>query len=282
VNPRPTRRCYLAPGLWLEEAGVNRWIRAGVAAFAATAVLAGCSGGTGHPPAAPPSPDAPAFADCPALVKVATPLYFHDAKGTKLAGAVLGTGRTGVVLAHMSDGEVCGWVAYATELRTAGYRVMIFSFQGYGESGSGAAGGTLTDNVLGAAAYLRQQGVTSVAYVGASMGGTSVLAAAAQAPPPAAVVSLSGPGLYEGVDAAGAVPKLTVPVLYVAAEDDTSFVDDARTMNAATPASVPHRLKIVPGDDHGLDMLNPDAPEAPTVRQEITTFLRTHAPPAAQ
>ncbi len=260
---------------------MNRWIRVGAVSLTAMSVLAGCSGGVRHPPAAASSP-APTFDDCPALVKVARPLYFRDLKGTKLAGAVLGSGHTGVVLAHMSDGEVCGWVPYATELRGAGYRVMIFSFQGFGESDSGAAGGTLVDNVLGAAQYLRQQGATSVAYVGASMGGTSVLAAADQAPPPAAVVSLSGPGYYEGVDAAGAVPKLTVPVLYVAAEEDGGFVGDARTMDAATPQSVPHRLKIVPGGDHGLDMLGVDAPEAPTVRQEVTTFLRTHAPPAAQ
>jgi pimeloyl-ACP methyl ester carboxylesterase len=259
---------------------MNRWTRVVVVAFAAMGMLAGCSSGAKHPPAVAGSP-APAFEDCPELVAAAKPLYFSDLKGTRLAGAMLGSGHTGIVLAHMSDGNACGWVPYAKDLGAAGYRVMIFSFQGFGESASATAGGTYADNVLGAAQYLRQHGATSVAYVGASMGGTSVLTAAAQAPLPAAVVSLSGPGKYAGLDAAGAAAKLTVPVLYVAAEHDVGFVDDARTMDAATPKSVPHELKIVPGGDHGLDMLRVDAPEGSTVRQEVTTFLRTHAPPTA-
>jgi pimeloyl-ACP methyl ester carboxylesterase len=53
-----------------------------------------------------------------------------------LDGAALGSGKTGVVLAHESPADLCGWVPYARVLSHAGFRVLLFDHRGSGLSQS--------------------------------------------------------------------------------------------------------------------------------------------------
>lgn len=97
-------------------------------ALGATA-LSGCSGR----PAPAQSQAGPIVGDdCPDLVEGAAQVRFTDAHGAKLAGVVFGEGSTGVVLSHMSDGDVCIWMAYARQLAAGGYRVLVYYFHGSG------------------------------------------------------------------------------------------------------------------------------------------------------
>jgi pimeloyl-ACP methyl ester carboxylesterase len=68
------------------------------------------------------------------------------------------------------------------------------------------------------------------------------------------VASLSGPRIFEDLDAGRAVPRVRVPTLFVAGREDSPYVDDARAMYHAATAD--KRLLVVPGSDHGTDLLD--------------------------
>jgi pimeloyl-ACP methyl ester carboxylesterase len=104
--------------------------------------------------------------------------------------------------------------------------------------------------------------------MGASMGGTAVLSAAAQLkPPPAAVVSLSGPGSFDLTSAYDAVPKLTMPKLFVVGASDVQFADDARDLYRRARGS--KQLVVVKTADHGVDLL-----DDPPATRAIDAILR--------
>lgn len=242
--------------------------------------LAGCSSGdhgatSAHPSTAasdgPPRPGAP----CLSRVGTGTPVRFGSGGATNLGGIVFGTGRTGVVLSHQSDGSLCEWAPYAVELARRGYRVLAFDFPGFGYSSDVVSGQSLDAAVVAAAAQLRSQGASTIVLIGASMGGTASLVAATEVQPAVAgVVSVSGPALYQDVAAGKAAPKLTVPVLYAAGRADDEFARDAQTLYDATPATVDRKLVIVAAGLHGVDLVA----DGSEVEAAVTAFLSAHAP----
>ncbi len=226
---------------------VIRILGSAMLALALALSLAACGGS----PKPAPSPTPLADDDCD--VSAGTPVLFGAGKATNLAGVIYGTGKTGVVLAHQSDGSLCQWAPYAQVLGQQGYRAMAFDFPSYGSS-HGSDG--LDAAVVEAATYLHEHGATSVVLIGASMGGTAVVAAAPQIePPPAAVISLSGPSNYGGVSAYNAAPRLTMPVLYAVCQYDTAFVDSAHELYDRTPATVNRQLLEPVCGGHGVDLL---------------------------
>src|SRR5689334_17508524 len=87
----------------------------------------GAAGCSNHSAAAPAAAVEPVVGDdCPDLVDGATQVEFKDAHNAKLVGVVFGKGSTGVVLSHMSDGDVCSWMPFARVLAKGGYQVMVF------------------------------------------------------------------------------------------------------------------------------------------------------------
>ena len=198
---------------------------------------------------------------------------------TRLIGLVLGAGPRGVVLAHQGGrpGNLCNWLPYARTLAAAGYRVLLFDHRGRGSSGAAARSQNLQRvdlDVIAATALLRKRDVHSVVLAGASLGGSAVLVAATRIQPPVqGVISLSAPESFVRLDGREAAAKLAVPVLYVAAEDDTGgqFATDARTLFDAT-ASPDKRIEIVPGYLHGAPML-----ELAPVRTLVDSWLASHS-----
>lgn len=259
-----------------------------LAAVALVAALAGgCAGGSGGKAEggdgaataqAPTSTTLPqAGRGCVEPGDGAQPIRFEASNKASLAGVVLGSGPSGVVLAHQNGSDACQWMPYARELAKQGYQVLMFDFEGFGASPprSGDAP-ILAVDTAGAVVALRSRGATKVVLVGASMGGTGALAAAGLvAPPVDGVVSLSAPAEFVGVDAKAAVATLDVPVLYVAAADDGQFGSDARDLHAAT-RSKDRKLLVVPGYSHGVGLLD-DQDHGPKVRAQVEAFLRDHA-----
>jgi pimeloyl-ACP methyl ester carboxylesterase len=221
--------------------------------------------------------------DCDSLLEGTKPASFTDEKGTKLSGVVVGNGKTGFVLSHMDPGDVCDWLPFARELASAhpGYRLLCLDFAGYGNSDSPTDGDRRDLNIAAAARYLRDQGATTVLLMGASMGGNSALVAATTIQPPiAGVISLSAPAFYKGLDAGAAVPKLAVPVLYLAGSGDNggSFADDAQRLYDTTPASLDRQLVITASTSHGVNLLSPVDADASHSRGALTAFMDKYAP----
>ncbi len=203
-------------------------------------------------------------------------LRFKAADGTRLAGFRLGRGPTAVVLAHQSNGSACQWATYGRRLAGLGYLVIAFDFRGDGDSQPriGKAAGRLAADIGAAVKVARARGAKKVFAVGASMGGTAVLAAGASVRPPlTGVVNASGPATFGWISAIDLVPKLTIPVLYVVGDLDAGggFAADARKLFEAT-ASADKSLEVLPVANHGVDLVRSN----PQARGLVENFIRSH------
>lgn len=254
----------------------NRWWRTIIVLAAAlpAVALTGCDGASGdaRPSATPPMK---AGLACPDDAARGTAVWFDDGAGDSIAGVAVGQpGGTWVVLAHMAGGSVCQWLGYGRQLTAAGYRVLAIDLPGEGASGDSTV--TIDAAVTRAVGYVRsERRAARVVLMGASMGGTAVLAAAPSITPAVAgVVALSAPASYRGVSTDGKVSRLAVPALYVAGAAEGGFSQTAQSFADTTPAGTPKRLLLVPADsDHGTELLRSAA-----VQDAIRDFLTTHAP----
>lgn len=180
---------------------------------------------------------------------------------------MLGRGNTGVVFAHQVAGDRCQWLPFARELGAKGYRALVFDMRGYGSS-SGSANIAPHRDVAAAAAELRRRGAKRIVLVGASMGGTGVVAAAPGIQPPiSGLVDLSGPTGFGGVNALPAAKKLRAPALFVAGRDDGDFATATRTLYWAA-ATKDKALLIAPTSWHGADLVS-----RPDVKRAVLAFI---------
>ncbi len=205
--------------------------------------------------------------------KGAGDLRFRASDGTRLVGHRFGTGRVAIVLAHQSDGDLCQWVSYATRLAHLGYSALAFDLRGHGasERRSYPANQRYGGDVTAAVKLVRRLGAKKVFLIGASLGGSAVLDAAANVLSPVdGVVSVSGSaGLANAIVAVG---QLRAPVLFLAGGGDIEFASDARRLYAAT-ASNDKRLTILPhASEHGTQLVDAKA----QARTLIERFLDAH------
>jgi pimeloyl-ACP methyl ester carboxylesterase len=229
-----------------------------VTTTAAALTLSGCS----TPAAPPPTPVTPIASCISAAEQRDHGLTLTRPDGIKVDALHYGSGATGIVFANQVDIDLCGWQPYAAIMVQKGYQTIVFNYSGRDKS---------SDDVLAAGAELRRQGVTRVFLIGASKGGTAVLAAAAEAQPPVSgVVSLSGPAAYGATNAQAEMGQLTVPALFVVGEYDTDFVPAAHSLYDAA-ASTDKQLVIRQNPRHGVALLDTD-----TVNL-IETFIAQHA-----
>jgi pimeloyl-ACP methyl ester carboxylesterase len=209
---------------------------------------------------------------------------FESSDGVRLEGRMFGDGSTGVVLSHMRPADQRSWFAFAKRLADEGYLVLTYDFRGYCPGGEGGCSqgdlqiSAIWQDVLGAMDFVRSQGATTVALVGASMGGTASLVAAAQEGTDAAVVvTLSAPTSIEGLDAdAALLQRVDANKLFIAGVGDAAAAASAEQLYeiAPPPKAAP---EIVPADDHGTDLLTGSRGEA--VQRIIETYLAQFAQP---
>jgi alpha-beta hydrolase superfamily lysophospholipase len=200
-------------------------------------------------------------------------IRFPTSDGIRLQGAIVGRGPVGVVLAHQSNGTICQWLPFARRLARH-YMAMPIDLRGHGQSPTGpeATFDRYDLDVVAAVAALRARGSQHVYVVGASLGGTAVLVAAAETHVDG-VVDLSGPAQYPPLDAAAAMPNLTAPALFMAGASDTDFVGDTRALYDAA-GSTDKRLRVYPTGAHGVGLLT--SRPAPTGSQLIQNFIAWH------
>lgn len=204
-------------------------------------------------------------------------IRFRAGDRARLLGVSVGKGPVALALGHESDGSVCNWLPFARVLARSGYRALAFDFRGTGSSAivGGSRSSRYDSDMFGAAAYLRRTGAKRVFLAGASMGGTAALVAGARVKPTVAgVVSLSGPATYGPLDAERAVHSLQAPVLFVAAEGDPDFANDAKTLYDET-SETDKQLKIVSGYQHGTLMLR--GRSGAGVRALVLGFIKSRA-----
>ena len=230
-------------------------------------------------------------ARCGPPVAAASLIHFRATDGTRLDGALVGSGRTGVVLLHQYPNNLCGFWPYAVYLAGKGLRVLDIDLRCFGESACPVnAKGSVMDDVAGAVAELRRRGASSVALVGASAGASTALIAGAKlGTKVSSVVSLSGErdlilvmGASGPADAVPLVKHLVSPTLFVVATNDrTTTVEETQAMYAATAAK-DKRLEILQGPyegDHGWDLLTEASggQSWSTLAAQVAAFVKAHA-----
>jgi predicted alpha/beta-hydrolase family hydrolase len=211
-------------------------------------------------------------------------ITFESNDGVTLAGRLFGPdeGSAGVVLAHMFPSDQTAWYFFANRLGERGYRVLTFNFRGYcpgGDAGCSEGDKTISaiwQDVEGAIEALRGEGVTRLALVGASMGGTASLIVASKLGRDIdAVVTLSAPTSFEGLDAsADVLSQVTAAKLFIAGHED---VDAMRAVDTFYGESLPpKRPLILTTGDHGTDMLTGN--QAGIVSTEMINWLERYVP----
>jgi pimeloyl-ACP methyl ester carboxylesterase len=265
--------------------GVRGWLQSSAwLSLAAAAMVAGCA--PAHQPAATRSPAAPA------PVAAATPTAARASVGAAdwyclsaperramfllrgpgrdhLAALSIGTGRVAVILAHQSSGSLCQWWPYARSLAVR-FRVVAFDFDGLGASMAGD--GNYPGEVAAAAGWARDHGARQVVLMGASMGGTAVMVAAARLGGAiAGVIDLSGPAEFAGMNALGAARRVHVPALFGYGTLDQGFASDVRHVRAATAAR-DKPIVAVRSEGHGVDLVSPEIGYA-AIRAAVLRFI---------
>jgi len=219
--------------------------------MAVVALLPACSG------------DAADEAQISAALAASRPISFDNDAGHELAGRLFGPAEatSGVVLAHGFSADQRTWFPFADRLGEAGYRVLTFDFRGYCPGGDGGCseGERSVDetpsDLRSAIDALRADGVSRIAVVGSSVGGTAaLLVAAADDVRLDAVVALSAPARFEnlavGPDTLALVDE---PKLFIAGTEDASAAQDAQGFFDMSVQ--PKRLEILTTGDHGADIL---------------------------
>jgi len=215
-------------------------------------------------------------------IAASTAVSFRSSDGVKLAGRVFGDGRVGVVLAHMFPADQTSWWAFARVLAPRGFTVLTFDFRGYCPGGvAGCSEGerdvaAMWQDLLGAVDLMMARGMVRVMLVGASMGGTASLVAAAQpGVPVVAIVVLSAPQSFEGLTADRTVlGNVTAAKLFVAGNGDpTGAATAAQAMYEESP--LPKQVEIVTSSDHGTDLLTGN--QSGRVQTLIIGYLEQHA-----
>jgi dienelactone hydrolase len=192
-----------------------------------------------------------------------TEVSFTTSDGVRLAGRLFGPrdAASGVVLAHMLPADQSSWYPEATHLAGQGYRVLTFDLRGYCPGGdAGCSQGTKDLNaaptdLTAALSFLRENGPTRVALIGASVGGIAALIVASQQTNVLAVVALSAPQVIDSLSAGAEIlANITGAKLFIAGlGDPASAAQAAENLDAQSPD--PKRIEIVPTDDHGTDLL---------------------------
>jgi dienelactone hydrolase len=217
-------------------------------------------------------------------------LRFKAPDGTVLDGVIVGRGGVGVVLVHEYPADLCGFWPFADYLGKRGMVAFDIDLRCFGLSAcpEGDAKDRVIDDVAAAVAELRHRGVTSVALVGASMGGSAVLIAGTRVRPPVdTVVELSGEldatNLVGGIplDAGSAVRRLTVPTMFVVATNDRyAPVAETRAMYQAARTR-DKRLEVLSGPFdglHGWELLTTGGGTGFTpVAAKVASFIAGHA-----
>jgi Tol biopolymer transport system component/predicted alpha/beta-hydrolase family hydrolase len=183
---------------------------------------------------------------------------FSTDDGLSLAGTLFGEGEIAVILAHMGEPGVtqASWESFARLIAARGFAALTFDFRGRGRSEGFLQHSQLIHDMNAAIAFLQEQGYERIACVGASMGGTACLRAAldhdlAGLVVIASTMTLGDPTRVRREEFA----QLTMPKLYVAAQNDLVLASAATFMYKLSPE--PTELVIYPGQSaHGTRLFS--------------------------
>jgi alpha-beta hydrolase superfamily lysophospholipase len=194
------------------------------------------------------------------------PITFQSADGTTLSGEFFEAPNRpspGVVLVHMLSRNKGDWHALPDRIRDAGITALTIDLRGHGgSSGSASPLTAMVQDVRAAAQWLASRpGVRpdAIAIVGASLGASLALLAAAELPQVRAVGALSPSLDYRGLRTdLGLIKRLGARSIWLAASSEDPLA--LRTMrDFAAESSGPREQHVSNAAAHGTQLLDRDA-----------------------
>lgn len=174
--------------------------------------------------------------------------------------------RRAAILCHGQSWDAGGWKDIAPRFAARGVPALALNFRGYGAStGSTTPASTVAD-LHAAKAWLKKQGVTELALVGASMGGHAVLASSFERDIEC-VVSVSAP--VEPVDDALS-RKVTGRKLFICANED-SLGAAPHVLHTFELCARPKTLLLFGATEHSIGMFH--APYGGEVIAAVLDFV---------
>lgn len=246
------------------SAGPSTEAASGASTTAGTKSADGTSSGQQHP-------DIPNDTRCPSSTKIAQETLKTGSTVSPAAG--WGSGTTGVLLLHQTDGDgMCGWLAHTQSFKnlTDDARFLSFDLCGYGQAKCAGTETNQRRQITAAVERLRDSGAQKVVILGASLGGYLAVHFGSVAGADS-IISLSGYGMA-GVDSFRKDLKRThQPVLLMTshADSETRYKD----LEEAAQATVKDFAGFDTG--HGYTML-PEAKE--TVEKRIRQAAEQSSP----
>jgi dienelactone hydrolase len=179
--------------------------------------------------------------------------------GLVLPAVTAGRGRTVAVLLHQTNGNgFCGWLSFAQRVaQVPGQTALAVDLCGYGESDCAEGSTTIgrqVAQVRAAIGYARDRlGARRVVLVGASMGGSLAVLAAARDRRVDAVVDLSGPEEWGGAAVHRHGAELRAPLLV--AMSDRERPVEIQSARALVDAAPPGSAFVGAESGHGYELL---------------------------
>jgi len=174
-------------------------------------------------------------------------------------------GPVGIILAHGAAFDKDSWGGIRERLIDKDFTVLAINFRGYGKSTLGDKQGALYEDILAGAQYLKEQGITQIGILGASMGASAAAEASVESEDKEInrMILLSPAFIAEP-------EKLKGYLLFIASEDEPSI--NAIKANFDEAPNNPKTLEILSGREHAQYIFT--TKQKSTLTHLILTFLR--------
>jgi pimeloyl-ACP methyl ester carboxylesterase len=200
----------------------------------------------------------------------ATAVEIHRCESRTLRGQRWGSGERWAVLVHDEGQDLDGWAPLVGELGAAGVSVLALDLAGHGTSDDPWDPAGAPADIVAAMRFAQGEGATAMFLVGAGVGATAALVAAAQLEPEA-IVALSPRAALDGVPP-DAIRETRAPKLFVVGGADQAAL--AHTVDVYRRAIGWGLVEQPPVAEQGTDLLASEWSEQ--VAEKIVGFLRDY------
>ena len=177
---------------------------------------------------------------------------FDVEDGGSIEGAFFSAkSKKAVIFAHGAIFNKESWYFLTEKFQNLNVASLSIDFRGYGNSKAGSTDKKYYD-ILGAIAYLNDQGFTDINVVGGSMGGAAVLSALPHTPTPISKVVVLAP--------AGGPPITSEQTnkFFVVSKEEGLY---SRVTSIYNESAEPKKIKEYPGSTHAQHMFKTDYAE---------------------
>ena len=197
-----------------------------------------------------------AIASLGASDALAGPITFPATDGATVHAEAYGSGERGVILVHGETRTRADWDSVAKGLAKAGFHVVALDLRGHGATPGAldeAGYAAMVHDVAGATAWMAGKGSKELAVMGADLGGTVGLAAAAEDPRLQRAVLVSPRLSAQGYRTSAALEGYGErPLLMIVGSDDDTGSRAAGLLEKRAKGRVKVHASDRPGTGHQL------------------------------